>query len=969
YWDARLLHEIEYAARLSKISEGVYDDLLQSVVDFVLAAAASRGGVGPQDVKQAEDMMQGLSSAAKQYRIICAAHAHIDMNWMWRWDETVGVTLDTFRTMLDLMNEYPQFVFSQSQASTYRIVEEYAPEMLAEIRSRVQEGRWEVTASTWVEADKNMPAGESHARQILYAKRYLAELLGLDPASLNIDFEPDTFGHSLHVPEILSEGGVKYYYHCRGYDGHHMYRWTAPSGASVIVYREPIWYNAEINPDMALYVPEFCQEHGMDTMLKVYGVGDHGGGPTRRDIERILDMDSWPIFPRVQFGAFREYFSLLEQRAESLPEVRGELNFVFTGCYTSQSRIKKANRVAEATLRDAEMFDACSALTPGVPNHADAFRNAWKNVLFNQFHDIIPGSGVADTREYAMGLFQNTMAVANTNRTLAMRSIVAGGGRLEGALLSGQTREGAGQSASENHGETVSKGAGEAGPESGAREVASEDPGDSTSKGYGESTSEGAGVGFGIQEFRVFQTGRSRGATRAFHVFNSAAFTRAEAVEVVVWDWPGDVLGMRFENHRGEAVAHQVLDNGRHDYWGHAYVRVLVQVSAPSCGYSTYILREDRDRPAVLPFPMDQRVERSEEFVLENALVRVELDRRNGSIVSLVDRSTGEQLIRQDGAPAGVFRLIREDDSRGMTAWTVGRYMDVKDLTESVRIHKVHGGDIRHAIALEMTFGQSNQSRLRAVISLDRESPFLRYDVECHWREVGEPGAGIPQLSYHLPVAYDCRRYAYDVPFGVIERTGMDLDVPGNSFAAALRDGGSGKSVMLTTDAKYGFRGVDDSLSVSLIRSSYDPDPYPEFGVHRFSFQIGPVETETGKGKQTLLQGSEQMNHPLSVVAGRDGQRPMSPELSFLRIEKGTAALSALKMAEDSGRAWIVRLYETDGVDGEVILRFFRKVSRVTAVDLNERELTGIPVRADGEGRVTFTLTAHKLASLRVDWE
>lgn len=113
---------------------------------------------------------------------------------------------------------------------------------------------------------------------------------------------------------------------------------------------------------MALIVPEFCSKYHMDTMLKVYGVGDHGGGPTRRDIERIIDMNTWPVFPEIRFGTFSEYFSLVEEIVDELPEVEGERNFIFTGCYTSQSRIKKANRVSEAILNEAETFYTISSL-------------------------------------------------------------------------------------------------------------------------------------------------------------------------------------------------------------------------------------------------------------------------------------------------------------------------------------------------------------------------------------------------------------------------------------------------------------------------------------------------------------------------------------------------------------------------------------------------------------------------------
>ena len=103
------------------------------------------------------------------------------------------------------------------------------------------------------------------------------------------------------------------------------------------------------NPEIAMYVPEFCTKYGIDTMLKVYGVGDHGGGPTRRDIERIMDMNTWPVFPNIRFGRYDEFFSLIEEQADNIPVVEcDEQNFIFTGCYTSQSRIKMANRMSEA---------------------------------------------------------------------------------------------------------------------------------------------------------------------------------------------------------------------------------------------------------------------------------------------------------------------------------------------------------------------------------------------------------------------------------------------------------------------------------------------------------------------------------------------------------------------------------------------------------------------------------------------
>ncbi|HPJ22445.1 MAG TPA: alpha-mannosidase, partial [Clostridia bacterium] len=343
----RVMAEIGYAHKLSKAKGGRFDEVISRAVDFMAEKINVEGIITDAVAAKAESILSVLSAEAKKYKIMCVAHAHIDMNWMWDYPETVAITTETFRTVLGLMKDFPEFKFSQSQASVYRIVEENDPQLLDEIRRMVVKGRWEAVASTWVEADKNMTSGESQARHVLYTKRYLEKLLGISPDSIQIDFEPDTFGHSANVPEILTQGGIRFYYHCRGYDGHNIYRWKSASGASLLVYREPVWYNEQIDSDMALFVPEFCDANGIDTLLKVYGVGDHGGGPTRRDLEMITEMQKWPVFPEITFGTYAEFFRLLNSRKEEYPEVTGELNFVFTGSYTSQSRIKKANKTHE----------------------------------------------------------------------------------------------------------------------------------------------------------------------------------------------------------------------------------------------------------------------------------------------------------------------------------------------------------------------------------------------------------------------------------------------------------------------------------------------------------------------------------------------------------------------------------------------------------------------------------------------
>lgn len=927
-WAERAAAQLDYAVKISEAGGGKYDRTVEDALRYTASKKAEEGAVTKSTALHAEDILREMSGAAKSLSIICAAHAHIDMNWMWGFHETVAVALDTFRTMLNLMDEYPCFTFSQSQASVYRIVEEYDPGMLNEIRKRVREGRWEVTASTWVETDKNMPNGESLARHILYTKKYLSELLGLDPESLKLDFEPDTFGHSRNVPEILAKGGVKYYYHCRGYSGHNVYKWKAPSGSNVIVYREPLWYNAAIDAKLAAHVPEFCSENGVNTVLKVYGVGDHGGGPTRRDIERLIDMGTWPIFPTIRFGTFNEYFRILEAISDKLPVVDQELNYIFTGCYTTQTRIKLANRLSEARLNEAESFGSIAALFAGGDYPGKAYEKAWEKVLFNQFHDIIPGSGVIETREYAMGQFQQVLAAANTGITKSLRKIAS-------------------QVATSAFG------------------IAGED--------YKSTNSEGAGVGHSVADFGLPQVERGRGKNRYINLFNPSAHVRKEPAEFTLWDWPGDISRLEIKDPEGKIVRHQILKMESknkyysRDYWGHEFITLLVDAFVPACGYNTYAITE-RPGPKISVIRDEPRNEYPHRFILENNFVRIVFDTKNAAIVSMFDKNRNEELV-DSSRPAGIFRLIEEDDSRGMTAWVVGRYMNIENLSLNVRVSDVFADPdaLRQWISYTIKF---RDSELKVTASLDRNSARLNYSVKCDWQERAAAGKFIPQLSFYMPLNYSCSGYKYDIPYGTITRESLDMDVPANSWAVGMPEGEAGGAVMLVSESKYGFRGFDNSISMTLIRSSYDPDPYPENYVHRFGFAVDIVDGSCTNAD--LIMKGYDYNHPVSFVSNLPHGGSLPPVKGFIEMESGAAVISSVKLPESSEgklNQIIVRMYEADGEKANVILKFERSIQKAWFVDLNENRIEcddPIPV---SDTRVSFHIPPFSICSICVEFK
>jgi alpha-mannosidase len=916
YWTTRIASELEYAHELSKLAGGAHDALINESISALAASCGPDAPLGKAAALTAETVLAPLSTDAKKYRLLCAGHAHIDMNWMWRWDETVSVALDTFRTVLDLMNEYPGFKFSQSQASVYKILADHAPAILDAVKARVHEGRWEVTASTWVENDKNLPSGESFARHILYTRRYLAGLLDIDPNTLTLDFEPDTFGHSANVPEILNAGGVRYYYHCRGNDGPHLYRWFAPSGRSVIVQREPFWYLGPVDPSMGIYVPQWCADHGLNTMLRVYGVGDHGGGPTRRDLERIIDMNAWPVFPTICFSTFGEYFAAVEAQAPALPEIHSELNSVFTGCYTSQSAIKKSNTLSEIALGEAETFGAWAKLATGLPYPAAAVTNGWHNTLFNQFHDIIPGSGVPETRDYALGLFQQTLAAANSHKGASLRAIAD---QIDTVDLLGI------------QGAPLPTG-----------------------------TAEGAGVGFGVEDFRIAQSSRGGGLTRVFHVFNPLATPRAGTVEIVLWDWDGDVQRLVVRDATGTEVPHQLVDAGFNDYWGHKFLRLLAAVSVPASGYNTYTVGEAMPAGRPPAYPLDPRVEPTNDLWLENDFLRAEFDPYSCALVSLMDKSSGEELL-DAGRGGATFRYILEDGRNRGSAWTVGRYMEVRKLTEHAHVVQVTRGPVRQSVTFEMTFG--SRSMLTVTFGLDAGSRRLDIIADCDWQEIGRQKEGIPQLNFWAPLAFNCRAFRYDVPFGVVERDCAHRDAPALSWVQARRVGGGKHTMALLAEGKHGFRGADDALAVSLIRSSYDPDPYPEVGMHKM--RLGLALSDASAPNRDLLATGQDFAQPLTVLSGSSHGGDRAAAASFVSLERGTVALSAIKLPEDgTDNTVIVRVYETEGQDTTALLRFWRPVTAARLVDVNENPLDGDLAIEDAQ--VAFPVGAARVATVAV---
>ena len=359
-------------------------------------------------LKQAHAKLEELKPWLQQFKIRIVGNSHIDMAWLWPWTETVEVVRNTFRSVLDLMREYPDFKFTMSSARTYQWMQEKYPDLFKEIEQRVKEGRWEIIGGMWVEPDLNMPDGESLVRQILVGKRYFQKNFGVD---VKIGWNPDSFGYNWQLPQIYKRSGMDYFVTQKLLWAHEfttfpykLFWWQAPDGSRLLTYFPHDYaggIDAEsLGSDLSIWMPSIYGKKLNDTpeMMHLYGVGDHGGGPTRVMLDHADQLRApATVFPKMEFSFASSFFSDLEKKLPTMqvPTWNGELYFAYhRGVFTTQAETKRRIRRAEELMLNAEKFASVATLY-GRSYPQDEMELAWKNLLFDHFHDIMPGSGIA----------------------------------------------------------------------------------------------------------------------------------------------------------------------------------------------------------------------------------------------------------------------------------------------------------------------------------------------------------------------------------------------------------------------------------------------------------------------------------------------------------------------------------------------------------------------------------------------
>ena len=389
---------------------------------FVIQGSATAGMLAGLPV------LAGTVDTSKSPKVVhIIGHSHIDAAWLWPWRDGADEVLATFRSALNRMNETPGFCYSHSSSAHYRWTERADPAMFAEIRERVRQGRWEVVGGWPVEPDCNIPAAESFVRHSLYGKRYCQEKLGVD---VKIGFNPDSFGHAAGLPTDSEKRRLWLLrLHASSSGGYESAAGVLVGGPGRVACADVAYFGSlrhlDGHPENARFQHRRRVPCGDGSCGIFLGVGDHGGGVTKENIQTVLEMRNQPGIPELRWSTLRNFFSAVEQSAAfaSLPVVKGGLQHHARGCYSTYAEGKFLNRRAERWMVDAESISLIANRSANHPYPEQEYAESWWKVLFCQFHDMMAGTSLYSDYQDVRDSVGFACEVAQTSKIEALETM------------------------------------------------------------------------------------------------------------------------------------------------------------------------------------------------------------------------------------------------------------------------------------------------------------------------------------------------------------------------------------------------------------------------------------------------------------------------------------------------------------------------------------------------------------------
>ena len=888
-------------------------DLLPKVEEAVAAIDMKALEAGDQrtfdaSLRKAQGILATLHAETDAAKIDLAGNSHIDAAWLWPRSETVDVVKRTFTTALQLMNEYPDYTYTQSAAQYTAWIAEKYPQMNEQIRQRVKEGRWEIVGGMWVEPDLNLPDGESLVRQLLVGQRYFQQQYGV---TARIGWNPDSFGYTWQLPQIYKRSGMDYFvtqkmhWNDTNQLPFRLFWWESPDGSKVLTYFPTDYVHDNVNPTRisADFAESADRNPGTGEMLDLYGIGDHGGGPTRAMLDQA---DHWiaagksgkDAVPTMRYSTAQNYFTHVEGRLNpdsptwdydriakgytapaasqdgrvGLPTWRDELYFEYhRGVYTTQAAHKANMRRSEVETLDAEKLASLAWLQgDAYPN--EALTESWKKITFNQFHDLAAGSGIGVIYKDAQKDYTEVYHADDEIAGAALKTLQAG------------------------------------------------------------------------VDTRV------KGETPVL-VFNPMGWARSETVKVSV-QLPEASDDVRMMDAQERPLLSQVVKT---DAATHRF-EVLVRVQdVPALGYE--VLHAEKGKAAGSDRQGVKLEEQGGSYVLSNDHLKVAIDRKTGCVTSLM--AGGIESIAAGGC--GNQLQTFKDTPKQYDAWNIdpGTLDHMTPIEGVDAVTVVDRGPLRATVRVARSW---QASKFVQDISLDAGADTVMVGNDVDWHETHV------LLKAAFPLAASSGKATFEIPYGAIERSTTrnnswekaQFEVPAMRWAD-LGDRSHALSVL--NDAKYGYDAEGNTLRITLLRSPIWPDPDADRGRQQFRYALYP-HPGSWKDAMTVRRGYE-MNYPLSTeqVFAHAGALPA--EHSWGSVENANVTLTAVKKAEDTD-ALIFRMYEWAGKASEVKLHVPAGASGARETNMMEKpEPSQLAVQGDV---VTVPIKPYEILTLSVDY-
>ncbi|MGD1806375.1 alpha-mannosidase [Dapis sp. BLCC M126] len=842
-------------------------------------------------------------------KIKLLGHAHLDLAWLWDVKETWEAAQRTFTSVLNLQEDFPELIFCHSTPALYEWIEKNRPDIFNRIKRQVELGKWEVAAGLWVEPELNTVGGESIIRQVLYGQNYVWEKFGkFSP----IAWLPDTFGFCWQLPQILQGGNIKYFatqkLHWNDLTEFpfEIFWWEAPDKSQILSLMLPP-IGESIEPvKMANYACEWLTKTGNKNVLWLPGVGDHGGGPTRDMLEVSKRWQESGFFPVLEFSTSENFLiELVEENLGNFPIWGDELYLEFhRGCYTTHADQKRWNRRCENLLYQAELFSVFASILTGSCYRKNDLEMAWKLVLFNQFHDILPGSAIPEVYVDANNNWREVERLGKEILAEAMGRVAtninvsppfpldAFPSRMVYPVI-------VFNSLNWQRSELVSVALPAPPAKKNFRERGDEDTG-------GRQGRQGGKGGEIISESSFSPVSSLRP--------NSEYLTSLKSSndDWRVYDNVGQILTSQVSDNNLLFVASDVPGVGYRVFWlcsGFSDLGDKLYIDTSITKYTQKISKKIKNVNTV-------SLER-EKWVLENDLLRVKVEGTTGNLESIFDKINQREILRKpEGNKLQAFR----DEGQYWDAWNIDPNYQQHPLPPAklMDISWIEQGELKSCLRVIRKIGNSE---FRQDYILEIGSPILKIKSWVNWQEKHT------LVKAAFPINIEADFATYEIPCGAIKRTTKPQterekakwEVPALNWADITKDN---YGVSLLNDCKYGYDAKPDELRLTLLRGSTWPDSEADVGIHEFTYAIYP-HIGSWENAGTVQRGYE-LNMPLLVkvmplITKEKSHGKLPQTYRFLGWETDNLILMALKRSEDNQR-WIFRCYECLGKEAKLNL-------------------------------------------------